>query len=286
MKLHIKIDDKTYEVEVEPAEPETPAAPHNLGGLNIGSAPLRVPAGPAPIAPPAESKPENEEKVCRSPVSGIVVRVAAQVGQSLQPGDILLVLEAMKMETNITTPSAGKIAVDSRESGRQRTGRPGGSGVRVMSAELEQVPGFLFFDHVAISVKPGELEAHVKAYQTMGFEEVHREDVLGGDQVREVLLQVGDGPNLVQLLEPLTPESPVAKQIEKNGGRGGLAHVALRVADIQKAFDHLKEHGFKIIDKAPRKGSRGTTVFFVHPKTTETAAFGYLIEVVQEGSHA
>ena len=64
----------------------------------------------------------------------------------------------------------------------------------------------------------------------------------------------------------LTAESPVAKQIEKNGGRGGLAHVALRVADIQKAFDYLKENGFKIIDKAPRKGSRGTTVFFVHPE--------------------
>jgi methylmalonyl-CoA/ethylmalonyl-CoA epimerase len=155
-----------------------------------------------------------------------------------------------------------------------------------MSLQAEQVPGFLFFDHVAISVKPGELEAHVKAYQSMGFKEVHREDVLGGDQVREVLLQVGNGPNLVQLLEPLTPESPVAKHIEKNGGRGGLAHVALRVADIQKAFDYLKSHGFKIIDKAPRKGSRGTTVFFVHPKTTETASFGYLTEVVEESAHA
>jgi methylmalonyl-CoA/ethylmalonyl-CoA epimerase len=155
-----------------------------------------------------------------------------------------------------------------------------------MSAEMQQVPGFLFFDHVAISVKPGELEAHVQAYRAMGFEEVHREDVLGGDQVREVLLQVGAGPNLVQLLEPLTAESPVAKQIEKNGGRGGLAHVALRVADIQAAFDYLRAKGFKIIDKAPRKGSRGTTVFFVHPKTTETASFGYLLEVVQEGSHA
>ena len=154
-----------------------------------------------------------------------------------------------------------------------------------MNPEIE-VPGFLFFDHVAISVRPGELEQHVQAYRTMGFAEVHREDVLGSDQVREVLLRVGDGPNLVQLLEPLNAESPVARQIEKNGGRGGLAHVALRVADIQKAFDHLKANGFKIIDKAPRKGSRGTTVFFVHPKTTETAAFGYLIEVVQEGNHA
>jgi len=155
-----------------------------------------------------------------------------------------------------------------------------------MNPDLNQIPGFLFFDHVAISVKPGELEAHVAAYRTLGFQEVHREDVLGGDQVREVLLQVGHGPNLVQLLEPLGPGSPVAKQIEKNGGRGGLAHIALRVTDIGKAHDYMKRNGFKLIDAAPRKGSRGTTVFFVHPKTTETAAFGYLLEVVQEGNHA
>ena len=153
------------------------------------------------------------------------------------------------------------------------------------SAQAEQIPGFLFFDHVAISVRKGELEAQVAAYQAMGFRELHREDVLGTDQVREVLLQVGEGPNLVQLLEPLSAESPVAKQLEKNGGRGGLAHVALRVKDAQVAFDALKQKGFKIIDKAPRKGSRGTTVFFVHPKTSETVAFGYLLEVVQEGAH-
>jgi methylmalonyl-CoA/ethylmalonyl-CoA epimerase len=154
-----------------------------------------------------------------------------------------------------------------------------------VSVEVEQVPGFLFFDHVAIAVRPGELEQHVQAYRMMGFLEIHREDMLGGDQVREVLLRIGDGPNLVQLLEPLSSESPVARQIEKNGGRGGLSHVALRVADIQQAFDYLKAHGFQIIDPAPRKGSRGTTVFFVHPKTTEAAAFGYLLEVVQEGGH-
>ncbi|BCS34873.1 hypothetical protein TBR22_A40990 [Luteitalea sp. TBR-22] len=157
-----------------------------------------------------------------------------------------------------------------------------------MNDGAAQVPGFLCFDHVAIAVPPGELEAHVAAYTSLGFTVIHREDVLGTDQVREVLLQVGDGPNLVQLLEPLTPASPVAKQIEKNGGRGGMAHVALRVRDIQAAYDDLKAKGFRIIDAAPRKGSRGTTVFFVHPKTTDTAAFGYILEIVQEGegSHA
>jgi methylmalonyl-CoA carboxyltransferase small subunit len=109
MKLKITIDGKTYEVDVEASEPESPAAPGHLTGVNISSAPLRVPAGTSSV-PPADTAPVNEEKVCRSPVSGIVVRVTAQVGQAIQHGDILLVLEAMKMETNITAPSAGKVA--------------------------------------------------------------------------------------------------------------------------------------------------------------------------------
>jgi len=154
-----------------------------------------------------------------------------------------------------------------------------------MEQDLRAVPGFLFFDHVAIAVVPGDLDAQVAAYKTLGFTEVHREDVLGSDNVREVLLRVGEGPNLVQLIEPLSADSPVARQIEKNSGRGGLAHVALRVRDIQTAFEYMQAHGFRLIDKAPRKGSRGTTVFFVHPKTTDAAAFGYVLEVVQEGGH-
>src|SRR5580693_4876479 len=103
-------------------------------------------------------------------------------------------------------------------------------------SDLASVPGFLFFDHVAVAVKKGELEAHVNAYKLLGFKEIHREDVLGRDQVREVLLKIGAGPNLMQLLEPLNADSPGAKQLERNGGRGGFAHVALRVADIRKAF--------------------------------------------------
>jgi methylmalonyl-CoA/ethylmalonyl-CoA epimerase len=155
----------------------------------------------------------------------------------------------------------------------------------MIDVQMEDLPGFLFFDHVAVSVKPGELEAHVEAYKTMGFKELHREEILGKDQVREVLLQIGNGPNLIQVIEPLNSESPVAKQMEKNGGRGGLAHIALRVADIQNAFEYLQQNGFNLIDKAPRKGSRGTMVFFVHPKATDQVSFGYLLEVVQEGAH-
>jgi methylmalonyl-CoA/ethylmalonyl-CoA epimerase len=148
--------------------------------------------------------------------------------------------------------------------------------------DLKQVPGIKFVDHVAIAVKQGDLDGQVKAYEMLGFREIHREEVFGTDQVREALLQIGDGPNLIQLLEPLTPESPVQKLIERNGGRGGMAHVAFRVESAQQAFDAMKASGFQIIDKAPRKGSRGTTVFFLHPKSRTDNPFGLLIEIVED----
>ncbi|HOK47526.1 MAG TPA: glyoxalase, partial [Bryobacteraceae bacterium] len=70
--------------------------------------------------------------------------------------------------------------------------------------------------------------------------------------------------------------------IDRNGGRGGSAHIAFRVRSAQAAFNYMKEAGFQIIDKAPRKGSRGTTVFFVHPKSRQDAPFGFLMEVVED----
>jgi methylmalonyl-CoA/ethylmalonyl-CoA epimerase len=127
---------------------------------------------------------------------------------------------------------------------------------KAIAAELKEVPGFQFIDHFAISVPQGQLDGQVASYE---------------------LLEIGGGPNLIQLLEPLSAESPVQKLIEKNGGRGGFAHVAFRVKSAQKAFEYMKAKNFNIIDAAPRPGSRGTTVFFVHPK-----AFGFLIEIVEE----
>jgi methylmalonyl-CoA/ethylmalonyl-CoA epimerase len=146
---------------------------------------------------------------------------------------------------------------------------------------LKDVPGIKFVDHVAIAVKQGDLDNQVSAYEMLGFREIHREEVYGSDQVREALLRIGDGPNLIQLLEPLSPESPVQKTIDKNGGRPGLAHVAFRVESAQRAFDAMQASGFQMIDKAPRAGSRGTTVFFVHPKSKAETPFGVLFEMVE-----
>lgn len=112
MKLNITVDHKSYEVEVEVADStQAPvaAAPRIDTSSRIPATVLPVSNGSA-VHKPAGSGPVNEDKVCRSPVSGIVVRVTSQVGQKIQSGDTLLVLEAMKMETNITAPGAGKIA--------------------------------------------------------------------------------------------------------------------------------------------------------------------------------
>src|SRR5689334_12281087 len=127
-------------------------------------------------------------------------------------------------------------------------------------------------DHVAIAVN--DLEAAIAYYRdTYGCEVEHRE-VVDKDGVEEALLKVAD--SYIQLLTPVRDDSPVAKYMERKGE--GIHHVGYRVADVAAALDAVKAQGHKVIDEAPRPGSRGTTVAFVHPKT----AFGTLIELVQE----
>ena len=109
MKLRIDIDGKQYEVDVEVAEQEASSSHSRFH--SVESAAVQAPAHMAAAPPPADSSPVIEDKVCRSPVSGIVASVATQPGQTLQVGDVLLVLEAMKMETQVSAPVSGKVAV-------------------------------------------------------------------------------------------------------------------------------------------------------------------------------
>jgi methylmalonyl-CoA carboxyltransferase small subunit len=114
LKLKLTVDGKVYEVEVEVPEPDGPTLGHvpAPGQVRVPASPAAVPA-PAPQAPKAtvpSGEAASESKVCRSPFSGTVARVLAQVGQVIQVNDVLMVLEAMKMETMITAPIAGKVA--------------------------------------------------------------------------------------------------------------------------------------------------------------------------------
>lgn len=117
MKLHISVDGKSYEVEVEVPAEEYGSRP--TGGYIPPYAPtsaVTLPSAPAPAptsAPKANGHasegPVDESKVCRSPIAGIVIKVNIQEGQQIQADDLMLVLEAMKMETNVTAPFAGKV---------------------------------------------------------------------------------------------------------------------------------------------------------------------------------
>jgi len=127
-------------------------------------------------------------------------------------------------------------------------------------------------DHVAIAVR--DLEAAIEYYQqAFGATVAHRE-VVESDGVEEAMLKVAE--SYIQLLTPTRPDSPVAKAIDKRGE--GLHHIGYRVADCAMALESMRAAGATPIDAAPRPGSRGTTVAFIHPK----GSFGTLIELVQE----
>ena len=113
MKLQITVDSKRYEVDVE--MPEDRDSRYMNGYIPPYSPASRVTVPPvvSPATSPtptAESTPPPADgKVCRSPMAGVVVQINAQIGQQIQENDLLMVLEAMKMETNITAPVAGKV---------------------------------------------------------------------------------------------------------------------------------------------------------------------------------
>ena len=135
-----------------------------------------------------------------------------------------------------------------------------------MTSQLTEI------DHVAIAVN--DLDAAIAWYEAVfGAEVVHRE-IVESDGVDEALVKVAE--SYIQLLTPTRDDSPVAKYLAKNGE--GLHHIAYRVDDCAKALEAVKASGARVIDEAPRPGSRGTTVAFVHPRSS----FGTLIELVEE----
>ena len=131
-------------------------------------------------------------------------------------------------------------------------------------------------DHVGIAVR--DLDAAVEHYRkAFAVEPAHRE-IVADQGVEEALFRAGS--SYIQLLAALGPETPVGRFLEKRGE--GLHHVGYRVPDVAEALARLKEMGIRLVDEAPRPGSRGTTVAFVHPE----GMGGVLVELVQEGVQA
>ena len=130
---------------------------------------------------------------------------------------------------------------------------------------------FARIDHIGVAV--ADLDAAIALHeQTYGMQLVHRETVTE-QGVEAVLLDVGE--NHVELLRPLSDETPVGKFLAKRGP--GLHHVAYQVTDIDRALARLRDAGVRLIDESPRIGIRGSRVAFVHP----AASGGVLTELVE-----
>ncbi|GAA1892966.1 methylmalonyl-CoA epimerase [Lapillicoccus jejuensis] len=138
---------------------------------------------------------------------------------------------------------------------------------------------FTAIDHVGVAVV--DLDAAIAFYRdSLGMQLLH-EEVNEEQGVREAMMGVGDSGSCVQLLAPLTPESTIAKFLDRNGP--GLQQVAYRVEDVEAAAAVLRERGLRLLYDTARRGTSDSRVNFVHPKD----AGGVLVELVQPaGGHA
>ncbi len=144
-----------------------------------------------------------------------------------------------------------------------------------MSAPSEEPPVELFtaIDHVGVAVPdlPEAIAFYQRAY---GMRLVH-EEVNAEQGVREAMLAVGDSGSCVQLLAPLTPESTIARFLQRSGP--GIQQVAYRVTDLDAVCDTLRERGLRLLYDTPKRGTSRSRVNFIHPKD----AGGILVELVE-----
>jgi methylmalonyl-CoA/ethylmalonyl-CoA epimerase len=132
---------------------------------------------------------------------------------------------------------------------------------------------FTKIDHVGIAVP--DLDEAIAFYRdTFGIVSVH-EETNEEQGVREAMLAVGDGATQIQLLAPLSPESTIAKFLDRSGP--GVQQVAYTVADIDSVSETLRGRGMRLLYDEPRRGTSNSRVNFIHPKD----AGGVLVELVQ-----
>jgi methylmalonyl-CoA/ethylmalonyl-CoA epimerase len=139
-----------------------------------------------------------------------------------------------------------------------------------------QPVGLLRIDHVGIAV--ADLDEAIEFYERVfGMRCVHQE-TNEGQGVREAMLQLDESGAKIQLLAPASESSTIAKFLDRNGP--GLQQLAYTVTDVEQAAAALRERGLRLLYDAPRRGTGGSLINFVHPKD----AGGVLVELVQPAS--
>lgn len=129
-------------------------------------------------------------------------------------------------------------------------------------------------NHIGVAVK--SLEESIPFYRDMLNMKFAGTEEVAEQKVRVAMFEIGEAK--IELLEPTSPESPIAKFLEKNGGPG-MHHIAYEVDDVEAAIAKLMADGARMVDEKPRNGAHGTRIAFVHPKTSG----GILTELCQCG---
>ena len=128
--------------------------------------------------------------------------------------------------------------------------------------------------HVAIAVR--NIDEVAKLYETaLGLKVTHVE-VVGEQGVKAAMLEPEGGGPAIELLEPLSDNSPISKFLEKRGE--GVHHICFLVDNIESALERIKKEGVQLIDQSPRPGAYETRVAFIHPKALK----GVLIEIAEK----
>jgi len=128
-------------------------------------------------------------------------------------------------------------------------------------------------DHIGIAVE--SIAESRRLYEALGLA-VEGEEEVAGQDVRVAFLPVGD--SRLELLEPMSPDSPIARHLERRGP--GLHHICLEVSDIRRSMADLRKKGFELLSEDPVSGAHGCLVAFVHPRSTG----GILLELSQAGA--
>ncbi|MFM8450375.1 MAG: methylmalonyl-CoA epimerase [Haliscomenobacter sp.] len=126
-------------------------------------------------------------------------------------------------------------------------------------------------EHIGIAVR--NLAEAEERYQRLLGKAPYKQELVEREGVRTSFFQTGEAK--VELLEATSPESPIARFIEKKGE--GLHHIAFEVEDILAEMNRLREEGFELLQDAPRRGADNKLVCFIHPKS----AGGVLMELCQ-----
>jgi methylmalonyl-CoA/ethylmalonyl-CoA epimerase len=142
---------------------------------------------------------------------------------------------------------------------------------------MEERAGARRIDHLGIAVR--DLAAARTTFAALLGAKPLGEETVESEKVRVAFFRTGE--SAFELLEPTSPDSPVAKFLDKRGE--GIHHVCLAVDDIDHEVARLRAQGFQFAGDAPRPGAGGARVAFVHPKS----AGGILVELSQKppGAH-